>query len=195
MAIWTSVDGATWERVPDSRQFEAGAYTPMRQGELTDVIANGDGFVAVGRSLKDLVRRAAVFRSDDGLRWTRSRDEASFQLGTMEAIMATPTGFVAVGNVLDGIDGHASAWTSPDGLAWVRTTGNGAAFDIGGHGTFSDGRERGGMIDVAWTGNRVVAIGTTCEPAGGGCRGVAWTSDDGRSWTREADELEGTPTR
>ena len=49
------------------------------------------------------------------------------------------------------------------------------------------------MIDVVWTGNRVVAIGSACEPAGGGCRGIAWTSDDGRSWNREADELEGTP--
>ena len=193
MAIWTSDDGETWQRVPDSRQFDAGTYTPSRQGELTDVVATDDGLVAVGRSREDGLRRAAVFRSDDGVRWTRSRDEASFQLGTMEAIAATPRGVVAVGNMLEGTEAHASAWTSPDGLAWVRTTGNGVAFDVGGMGTFSDGRGRGGMIDVAWTGNRVVAIGSACEPGGGGCRGIAWTSDDGRSWTREADELDGNP--
>ena len=134
MAIWTSDDGETWQRVPDTRQFDAGAYTPSRQGELTDVVATDDGLVAVGRSREDGLRRAAVFRSDDGLRWTRSRDEASFQLGTMEAIVATPNGFVAVGNMLEGTEAHASAWTSPDGLAWVRTTGNGAAFDVGGIG-------------------------------------------------------------
>jgi hypothetical protein len=193
MAIWTSADADTWERVPDGRAFDAGAYTPSRQGELTDVIATDDGFVAVGRSREDATRRAAVFWSEDGQRWIRSRDDASFALGTMEAIAATPRGFVAVGNHVDGEVGRASAWSSPDGLAWVRTTGGGSAFDVGGMGTFSDGRGHGGMIDVVWTGTRVVAIGSTCEAVGGRCRGVVWTSKDGLSWSREDAELAGTP--
>ena len=193
VAIWTSEDGQAWTRVPDGRQFDAGTWTPLRQGELTDVIATRDGLVAVGRSRNDGGRQAAVYRSDDGLHWRRSRDEASFQQGTMEGITETPDGFVAVGNMLKDTEAHASAWTSPDGLAWVRTTGDGAAFDVGGVGTLLDGRAHGGMIDVVWTGSRVVAIGNVCDPAGGSCRGVAWTSGDGRSWTREADELAGNP--
>ena len=121
VAIWTSEDGETWDRVPDGPLFRAGDYTTSRRGELTDVVATDSGFLAVGRSREGGTRRAVVFWSNDGVRWTRSRDDASLLLGTMEAVVSTPNGFVAVGNVLEGTVARAAVWTSPDGLAWVRT--------------------------------------------------------------------------
>ena len=193
VAIWTSEDGETWERVPDDPKFHAGPYTPARRGELTDVVATDAGFLAVGRSREGDTRRAVVFWSNDGLRWTRSRDDASLLLGTFEAAVETPSGFVAVGNVLEDRIAHASAWMSPDGLAWVRTTGDGAAFAVGNGGTYSDGRMNGGMIDVVWTGTRIVAIGSACSLDGTGCRGVAWASGRGQAWARQDGDLTGTP--
>ena len=193
VAIWTSEDGETWDRVPDAPLFRAGDYTTSRRGELTDVVATDSGFLAVGRSREGGTRRAVVFWSSDGLRWTRSRDDASLLLGTMEAVISTPSGFIAVGNILEGTVARAGVWTSPDGLAWVRTTGDRPAFDVGGAGAFADGRIYGGMIDVAWTGNGAVAVGNACDVDGTSCHGVAWTSIDGRSWARETGELNGTP--
>jgi hypothetical protein len=193
MAIWTSTDGESWKRVPDDPMFEAGPYTTGRRGELTDVVATPDGFVAVGRSRQAGVRRAAVLWSNDGLRWTRAEDAQSLLYGTMEAITATPDGYVAVGNYLVDADASAAAWRSADGLTWRRTSDQGATFVVGGDGTFSDGRVHGGMIDVVWAGDGVVAIGSACAPTGGVCEGITWTSSDGRAWTRERREIRGTP--
>ena len=193
VAIWTSEDGETWDRVPDGPLFRAGDYTTSRRGELTDVVATDAGYLAVGRSREGGTRRAVAFWSNDGVLWTRSRDDDSLVLGTMEAVVSTPIGFIAVGNVLEGSVARAAVWTSPDGLAWVRTTGDRPAFDVGGAGAFADGRIHGGMIDVAWTGDRAVAVGNACDVNGFACRGVVWTSDDGRTWTREPNELNGSP--
>jgi hypothetical protein len=196
-AVWTSDDhGRTWARVPDGPVFDVGSYTPGRRGEMTDVISTGAGFIGVGRALVGGVRRAAVWTSPDGLTWDRVPDGAGFRFGTMEAIVAGGPGFVAVGSVVEGATARAAVWTSPDGLTWTRAPDDGGrTFDLGGPGTFADGRLHGSMTDVAVTPSDLVAVGSTCAPApaGGSCSGVAWASHDGIRWERLSASFSGNP--
>jgi hypothetical protein len=98
-AVWTSVDGITWSRVPhDEAVFGAQAVWPgIGNGAMLGVTAGGPGVVAVGW--------AGVWASVDGIIW-------SFQDigGHVFDVTAVGPGLVAVG---------ATAWTSVDGLTWV----------------------------------------------------------------------------
>jgi hypothetical protein len=145
-AVWTSVDGVTWSRVPhDETVF--GDYNNLRMHSVT---AGGPGVVAVGSDRSGVSQDAAVWTSPDGVTWTRvPHDETIFggedHLQTMSSVVATDSGLVAVG--CDGWD--AAVWTSPDGLAWTQVPNNQTIF--GGH---SD------MHSVVAGGPGLVAVGT-----------------------------------
>ncbi|MEA2620672.1 MAG: hypothetical protein QOC97_1445 [Chloroflexota bacterium] len=184
--IWTSKDGSTWTRVPDGPVFDVGAYTPTRRGEMTDVIAGGPGLIAVGRTHGPTDRRAVIWTSTDGTHWTRIPDSAAFARGTIEAITAGGPGYVAVGGEVIGATGHAAVWTSTDGSNWTLVP-DAPMLDVGGPGTFDDGRNHGAMVDVVPGGPGLVAVGSVCAPQGGACRAAVWTSVDGTSWSRDPD--------
>ncbi len=145
-AVWTSVDGVTWNRVPhDNTVF--GDYNNLQMNSVT---AGGPGVVAVGSDRSGVSHDAAVWTSPDGVTWTRvPHDETIFggedHLQTMSSVVATDSGLVAVG--CDGWD--AAVWTSPDGLAWTQVPNNETIF--GGH---SD------MHSVVAGGPGLVAVGT-----------------------------------
>ena len=68
-AVWTSVDGVAWSRVPHDEAVFGGAA-------MSDVIAGGPGLVAVGGSAES---DAVVWTSVDGFTWSRvPHDEAVF---------------------------------------------------------------------------------------------------------------------
>jgi hypothetical protein len=180
-AVWTSVDGLTWSRVPDDEAIFAAA-------SIYGVTAGGPGLVAVGDAGGD----AAVWTSVDGVKWVRvAHDEAVFG-GTgvqeMKAVTAGGPGLVAVGwdgpreeHSVNSAD--AAVWTSVDGVTWVRVAHDEEIF--GG----DRGRE---MRSVAVGGPGLVAVGREHFPAADHNAEVAavWTSFDGVTWARVAHDDE-----
>ena len=132
-AVWTSVTGFTWTRVPlDESTFG--------KGRPESVAGSGSLVVAVGSDGTEEGGDAAVWISLDGVTWTRvPHDEAVFGgpgRQQMQSVTAGESGFVAVG--WDEISGGA-VWTSPDGITWSRVTDDATFaaaefFDV----TFSD---------------------------------------------------------
>jgi hypothetical protein len=172
-AVWTSIDGLRWSRVPQDEALFGGVGP-------NDVISGAMGFVAVG----EVESAAAVWTSADGSIWSRvPHDEAVFGLrlgdgnGMTGVTMGGP-GLVAVGS--DGLNsdaptGQARAvvWTSIDGLVWSRVSHDEAVF--GGEGDQ-------GMFDVTVGGPGLVAVGENDHGA------PVWTSTDGIVWSQVPDD-------
>jgi hypothetical protein len=131
------------------------------------------GLVAVGRQL------------DHPVAWT-SADGASWQLHVvpvlggmnaerMTAVAATGFGYVAGGSAGPELfERHARFWTSNDGVTWETVADDKTAF--------ADAE----VTAISAIGDRLVAVGWlgTAQHHTGG---VAWTSSDGRRWTRVDD--------
>lgn len=123
-AVWTSADGAAWERVPhDDAVFGmpgTGAFTAA-----SAVTTVGQELVAVGVEAHGEALVALAWLSEDGRDWTRvevddprRRDATDLAL---HAIHATDDGLVAVGIERGGPAGdeeRPAVWRSPDGTAW-----------------------------------------------------------------------------
>jgi hypothetical protein len=101
-AVWTSVDGLTWSRVPDA---DVVAVSDDEPEAMLSVTAGGPGLVAVGGDSKDNqcgFRYEAVWTSPDGLTWSQLPDrspcggEASNDL-RMISVTVGGSGLVAVG--------------------------------------------------------------------------------------------------
>ena len=95
--VWASVDGFTWERVPDPESVFGDPDSAYQ--DMTDVAIVGSGLVAVGSDRSGGDSDAAVWVSVDGKTWFRvPHDEAAFggpgDQG-MEAVAATDSGLVA----------------------------------------------------------------------------------------------------
>jgi hypothetical protein len=177
-AVWTSVDGFTWSRVPyDEAIFGTGGVS------MLDVTVGGPGLVAVGGYWP--WSDAVVWTSVDGLIWSRvAHDEAIFGNATMNSVTAGGPGLVAVGTVHsdeepDGDDADAAAWTSIDGITWSRVPHNEAIFG---------GADEQFMDKVIVGGPGLVAVGSdgmgTYDHHGGRLVAAVWTSEDGFTWSR-----------
>lgn len=104
-AVWTSVDGFTWTRVPDDPEvFD-------REGQsINAVVSTGAQLVAVGGYGRDdsaTSNAALVWTSTDGLTWTLT--ELDSGSSRMYDVVATSRGVIAVGQ-----EGRAAA-------IWVAT--------------------------------------------------------------------------
>jgi len=69
-AVWTSVDGITWSRVPHDEAVFDGV-------EMNSVTVGGPGLVAVGLVGPYGGRDAAVWTSVDGITWSRVPHDAA----------------------------------------------------------------------------------------------------------------------
>ncbi|MEE8375419.1 MAG: hypothetical protein V3S26_03750 [Acidimicrobiia bacterium] len=184
-AVWTSVDGITWSRVPHDDSVFGGE----RQQQMASVVAGGPGLVAVGWDTSGGTPDAAVWTSVDGFTWSRvPHDEAVFG-GEGEQMMNSVTvggpGLVAVGSAgflefdkgqltdYDDFTGVAAVWTSVDGLTWSRVSNDDAVF--GGEGNQW-------MNDVTTAGAALVAVGGDWSSAAH--HAAVWTSVDGITWSR-----------
>jgi hypothetical protein len=136
--------------------------------ELQDVIAGGPGFVAVGGGFLEGAQAptAAIWVSDDGIRWQRAPLFGAAAVGQVRAITAGPEGLVAVGN--ECCPDRSAVWTSPDGLAWTRLPDS-PAF------------ESSALLAVAATDAGIVAAG--CEATLECGNGFFVSSPDGRTWS------------
>ena len=166
-AVWTSLDGLTWSRVPhDDEEFARpdgrGAFS------MSSVTRMGAGLVAVGsQMLGDDVPTGratdtAVWTSPDGVTWSRvpHDDEVFGRRGNqrMHDVTATATGLVAVGVDVQGDTSRyytsqtALVWTSVDGQKWTRVAPDEGVF--GG----------GAMVSVTVAGTGLVAVGQEPPP-------------------------------
>ena len=147
-AVWTSVDGRDWSRVPHHEALSAGG--------MAGVALGGPGLVAVGG---DGWGHAMVWTSEDGLTWTLvPHDDAVFASDTgMAAVAATKAGLVAVGS--DEVDRSAAAWTSVDGVEWTRVPDDPTTF--GGH-------PHARITSVIAGGPGWIAVGTDGKESGSG---------------------------
>ncbi len=182
-AIWTSVDGYTWSRVPHEDAVFGGAW-------IEAVTVGGPGLVAVGGTGGySVAGDAAVWTSVDGITWSRVPHDESVFGGDDGQFISDVTvggpGLVAVGS--DGGIGpwdhntgtHAAVWTSVDGTTWSRVPDNDALVGTGGPPV--------PMLGVAAGGPGLVAVGSAIpvDPEAGT---PVWTSPDGLTWTRVPDD-------
>ena len=94
----------------------------------------------------------------------------------MTTVLATADGFVAGGSVGPELfERHARLWTSSDGAKWQPVADESDAF--------ADAEVR----SIADTGHGLVAVGLVGS-AQRSTGSVAWTSPDGRTWTRAPSE-------
>jgi hypothetical protein len=167
-AVWTSVDGVTWSRVPHDEAVFGGAGGQW----INSVTVGGPGLVAVGSVQKNGDEAAAVWTSVDGLMWSRvPHDEAVFGgVGGqgMSSVTVGGPGLVAVGvgagrmSVDEGeVDWEvkAAVWTGGQGMSSVT---------VGGPGLVAVGSDQPGD-DV---------------PSGRAQDAAVWTSVDGVTWSR-----------
>jgi len=120
LASWSSTDGLSWSKLRDAFPLPTLGTDTV---EVTDVTVAGDGWLAVGRRDPACFidcgldpKRSYVWRSSDGLHWTRIGDQPALKGGGMNAVSRWGDGFVAAG----GAAGHAAVWTSADGATWSR---------------------------------------------------------------------------
>ena len=133
-AVWTSVDGLSWSRVPHDEAVFGGDGGR----EMSSVVAGGPGLVAVGQEGVNSqgytgAGSAMVWTSVDGLSWSRIPDDEVVLHEAGEQGMTSVTvggpGLVAVGfEWLGGGDWHAAAWASVDGMSWSRVPHDEAVF-------------------------------------------------------------------
>jgi hypothetical protein len=138
-AVWTSVDGLTWSRVP----HDEAVFGPASNQEMNSVTAGGPGLVAVGwdgiGDFSSVLRdpgSAVVWTSVDGITWSRvPHDESVFGPADKRQKITSVTvggpGLVAVGTERgqdEGVGVRAAVWTSVDGITWSRVPHDEAVF-------------------------------------------------------------------
>lgn len=163
--LWTSVDGRTWERVPDGPGF--------RGARVEGLAARGGAVVAGGTAYEGADPIAAAsWRSVDGGAWQRAAADPDLDGGRMHAVAAGAAGFLAVGTDLAGH--RAMVWSSEDGLDWTAAPD---ATSLDNYGLQIE------MRDVVRLEDRDIAVGHlvfgTQYPTG-----LVWQSTDGVTWER-----------
>jgi hypothetical protein len=162
--IWSSADGAAWNRVADSSTMGPGLVAALR---YTSVGLVAVGYVEAGRSDPIAGRKAVSWHSANGTTWQRSPEQASLAVGTMQDVGASRSIIVAVGFV--DADGRPGAWRSADGLHWEQSR------DPALPAWFGDLRH---VIGVP---SGFLATGMSADGAGD-LVAAQWTSTDGRTW-------------
>jgi hypothetical protein len=158
--IWTSTDAISWQAAGD--QYGVGA---LSGGFVTSLAESGGRIVAVGSAWEDGPARGAVWTSSDGGRsWIEGN---SLDGGYGTSVVASADGFVVGGNAAEA-GGEPRTWHSSGGEQWTTTT------------LEARGGVRG-VADLTQAPNGLIAVGDPTDHA------AAWTSADGRAWSRLPD--------
>jgi hypothetical protein len=156
-------------------------------GVLNDAISTDDTIVAVGSTWSSgttPTASAAAWRSTDGVTWTPAPLEGSAE--AVRAVAGGTGGYVAVGSAVSGDTTRPAVWTSADGRSWRAVATADAFAPLAGCDSTS-------LDDVAAGRGGFVAVGVEWGPCGQ--RGAAWSSPDGRTWTRAPSATGGNGTR
>ena len=167
--FWASPDGRTWTRLSSVNAGSA--------GRVQAIAAGPGGYVAVGTvGPVGHPTTSAVWTSADGTDWRRVPDAPVLAKGAMASVAAGGPGYVAVGSALDSK--AALVWLSADGRTWELAP---AQDSLEYHGLGIT------MADVTAGPDRLVAVGHFLFGQQFG-QGTAWTSPDGKTWTRMPDQ-------
>ncbi|MBB6399567.1 hypothetical protein BKA00_006481 [Actinomadura coerulea] len=175
-AVWTSKDGKEWRRQPDAVGDVFGPHD-----RVTRIVGTGGGFLAVGENspkgdFSDA--RPAVWLSSDGRRWeARVGDQIGLQVqnGELALVEAAANGDVILLEGLITPDSkkpgpYRKVWRSDDaGRTWAASE---VPAPKGSRGLMIGGGGGSGFLAM-----REMS-------ASGKVFGQAFTSKDGRSWTR-----------
>ncbi|GMQ85067.1 MAG: hypothetical protein BMS9Abin07_0632 [Acidimicrobiia bacterium] len=186
--VWTSRDGFLWSRVP----FDEAVFGGVDIRGLSSVTAGGPGLVAIGTEQIGVQIHPVIWTSPDGINWSRAPlDTGSLAEDGVQRIFDVTTGgpgLVAVGSdgTWNDAESAAAVWTSPDGLTWSRVPHDEGVF----------GGEGGQVMrSVTVGGPGFVAVGVDhaedldpFEQHTSEAHGAVWTSPDGISWSRVADQ-------
>lgn len=103
--VWVSSDGIEWRRITDDK------LEPFDGAFIDDILAAGDGLVAVGRDI-DSAGNDRMWTSPNGRRWRERRDFAKKHPGaSIDALGAMGYHVVSFGRTATG---KATAWVAPD---------------------------------------------------------------------------------
>ena len=167
---WASTDGTSWARSGDPDLGGAGGYTFTSIDRMT---AGPGGVVAVGTESGGERQHPMAWWSADGLDWVRTGD--ALVGGGSRDVASGTSGYVMVG--ADTVPANdltkAAFWFSPDGKAWEAIPDDGTR-------AFAEPQS------VVATDDGFVAVGYqgTIGGMGAALSPLAWTSKDGRAWTR-----------
>jgi hypothetical protein len=165
--IWTTRDGATWQRVAGVEGLDFG---PGR----VDVISHAQGgWLALARRwINAEAQDGFMLRSADGVVWTR---EPYPDAGSDVGLVSDGERWLMVTHSLpDDQTPSVDALTSVDGVSWTRHAV--ADLPLGGVARLS-----GGATDVTWSPRGFVIVGVRNE--GEYPHPLAWWSPDGETWT------------
>jgi hypothetical protein len=161
-AAWTSTDGLNWS-------LHYMGETPFTFPVAVTTGTDGN-VVAVGR--QGLL--PAAWTSPDGVSWkqqTVHRLQGNDAAERMTSVVVGGPGFVAGGSVGPELfDRHARFWTSADGVDWQPVADDEAAF------------ANAEVRSITKVSDGFVAVGVV--GAQHPVAAAAWTSSDGRKWTR-----------
>lgn len=179
-AVWTSADGASWER-----------GSGVQDVTTLFVARLGDGLVALGGTWGDcgdcsgdLNHPLSAWTSSDGLAWQPIANAALASLSGLGGMIAADGMLVAWGAVDTDSVSRAVILRSTDGQTWQQAT-------VGKAGDW--------VNDIVATSGRFVAVGSGpyCCEEGATAPVKAWTSEDGSAWQaaqfepqRGSDELQ-----
>lgn len=170
--IWRSPDGRTWRAAspePIDDSWVAEGYF----ANVSDVIAGGPGYVAVGSYLREHDwTTSVVWTSADGQTWSRAPDGPEFERSSIDRVLSWDDNLLAFGcSLVTPSDcGSAMVWVSTDGGAWTRRPP-----------TLPSGISMLDLLDV--TDGRLWAQGVTGEEEVGTEQPTMLSSTDGVTWT------------
>jgi hypothetical protein len=181
MVGWTSTDGLSWSLAPDAAAMNPAAGKTFR---LQGVTAVSGGWMAVGAEYPSCMvgcvpDRAVVWKSPDGVAWSRSPAAAPLANAGMTGVVQWKGGFVAVGSA----GKSAAVWTSSDAVAWARVTDS-PVF----HAPTGTDQTIGATISAIAAGSdRLVAVGQVLTQ-GDVESALPWWSSDGVTWNAATGE-------
>ncbi|MGQ0826524.1 MAG: hypothetical protein ACT4OX_16100 [Actinomycetota bacterium] len=175
---------------PEWTLIEVDAFA---DGYVSDVAADADVIVAVGRDARDTEADPVVWISNDGSDWSTvalALPDAS-RVWDAPVVGAGRDGFVALAqfNALDrapiGSEAGQVAWVSPDGRSWELVDADDAGLATATEVqeveyVLRDARAADVVYTDRWIGGGDGGWDRSYETASAGL--VAWTSPDGRSW-------------
>jgi hypothetical protein len=182
-AVWTSVDGRSWQRSDEGPFAPAGnpipADTSTARSTITDLVVTNDGWFAVGQVftgsfsgglLAPGAFNYAAWRSTDGTQWERATLPGDLANGTTPAVTASGGTLVLGGKTASG---SPAIWVEPG--AWSRTD-------------LSD--QPGVVTALASEAGRLVAVGSLSGSRSPRADAM-WTSRDGSPWQLVASPWSG----
>jgi hypothetical protein len=170
--------------------WQKGAGIP-NDPEVTALVAGRDGFLAATLAQHGERFAPEVWRSSDGLTWSKLAGVDAFPPADKEhdnqilALLRTPNGYLAVGAsaLLDSSTGDAKSWISIDGVHWQASPVQASLRDA----------EMNGVTTAGGSG--LLAVGSDGFPGAStqlsGSKGaMVWNSHDGLAWSRVVANVE-----